>query len=285
MGSSKNIKKNLVHEGGPMIFIFLNRIRRAFYSWRQALTKAPSHVDMPVSDLFMWRKSKDWNTFFELIDVPNLFFDKELLTERSVLIIFFNLEGCKILQKRISLISNKRQTVDIGELVGSENGEIGTFAVFHSHIPSCIKEFDSYLSERGYVSYLYKNSPLRSYVHGNLDAISLSPFNDRVEFLGGHSLFKRSFFLQHQLIGPARYELALINSSSNFQKIVFDQVDYFNSEIIKSTSVRLNPGGGTLLTCKVDELQKLRIKIKSQLVMARPLVFRIQGNKLDVFHG
>ncbi len=268
-----------------MNFKFLHLANRAIFNWGQALTKSPSKIDMSVSDLFVWRKSKDWNTFFELIDLPNLFVEKEFISERSVLIIFFDLDGCKILQKRISLNSNKRQTVDIGELVGDGNGEIGTFAVFHSDIPSCIKDCGSYLAERGYVSYLYKNSPLRNYVHGNLDAISISAYDDKVEFLGGRSGFVKSYFLQHELNGPAVYELALTNPTGRSLKIKFDHINCFNGENFLSMSVRVKPGGGALLTCKVDELEKFRIKIKSQLIMARPLVFRIQGSKLDVFHG
>jgi hypothetical protein len=284
VGSTKKFKKYLVQEGEYMISSYVSRFSRSIFTWRQPLTKQPSHLGLPVSDLFIWRKSKDWNTFFELIDVPGLFAEENFSLERIVTIIFFDLDGHKIIDKKISLISNKRQTVDIGNLIGNTNVEIGTFAVFHADIPKKINDLGSYLTERGYVSYLYKNSPLRNYVHGNLDAIALST-NEKIEFLGGWGFFSRSYFLQHELSGPAVYEFALVNPTYKIIKIILNKIQYPDGKAVMSKTILLNPGGAEIITYEIDRLQNFRIQVKSQLVMARPLVFRIQDSKLDVFHG
>jgi hypothetical protein len=49
--------------------------------------------------------------------------------------------------------------------------------------------------------------------------------------------------------------------------------------------VNLAPGGVQLVPVRVDKSGPVRLVIQSHLVMARPLVFRIQNLKLDVFHG
>jgi hypothetical protein len=47
----------------------------------------------------------------------------------------------------------------------------------------------------------------------------------------------------------------------------------------------LPPGGIQLVPVRADKSEPVRLVIQSHLVMARPLVFRIQNLKLDVFHG
>ena len=261
-----------------------SRFRRALYTWRQPLTRRPSIAGMPVSDLFVWRNSDDWSTYFELIDVPALFMENAAVASRHATIFFFDLDGREVLKKRVSPLPNKRETVDVGELVGRDHGEIGTFAVFHSETPVVVEGMGSYLTERGYVSYRYKNSPLRSYVHGNLDAVSLRQ-DGRLEFLGGRGLLSRRYYLQNELKGPARYELALVNPSASSLRCGLDIVSARSGKALKSKRVRLGTGEATLLAFKVDESEPVRITIASHLIMARPLVFHIQNSKLDVFHG
>ena len=50
-----------------------NRVRRAIWKYRQPLTRVPEAPGATVSDLFIWRNSSEWETFFEAIDMPSLF--------------------------------------------------------------------------------------------------------------------------------------------------------------------------------------------------------------------
>ena len=54
---------------------FIKRLKKAPWSFKQPLTKMPKYLGTPVSDLFVWRNSKDWNTFFELTDIAGMFDD------------------------------------------------------------------------------------------------------------------------------------------------------------------------------------------------------------------
>ena len=76
----------------------------------------------------------------------------------------------------------------------------------------------SFITERGYVSYRHTGSPLRSYVHGNFDAISLWP-DKRMKMLGVKSFLPREFRLQHELLGRGLYEIGVVNSSSKVQHL------------------------------------------------------------------
>ena len=52
---------------------FFRRAKRAPWILGQRLVRSPSSIDSAVSDLFIWVCDKEWNTFFELIDIYGLF--------------------------------------------------------------------------------------------------------------------------------------------------------------------------------------------------------------------
>jgi hypothetical protein len=262
----------------------LERIRRAFWTLGQPLTRVPAKPGVPVSDLFVWRNSSEWQTNFELVDIPGLFSEDGQGGSRYVTIYCFDRSGHCFLQERLDVLPNRRHTVEMATLVGIDHGEIGTFAVFHSSPPAAVTAIGSYLAERGYVSYRYRSAPLRAYVHGNLDAISLGP-DVQLDLLGARSLLPREYRLQHEMKGVALYELGLVNPTGVRQRCDFQLVSTQSGKILEIQTVDLEPRGVGLIPYQIDESASARVIIKSRLVMARPLVFRIQNQRLDIFHG
>jgi hypothetical protein len=263
---------------------FIARARRAFWTFKQPIAKVPKLLGMPVSDLFVWRKSDVWQTFFELTDISGLFLDDEKIPERYVKFLFFNDKGELFFEKCLNVIPNQRLTIDLSEFLSNSQCTFGTFCVFHSYTPKVISDLGSFITERGYLSYRYSGAPLRAYVHGNFDAIALCP--DRtLEMLGINSLLPREFRLQHELLGPALYEIVIINPSSKVQHLschVRTRQSGTNLVIHKASVM---PRGTRVFKVKLEQSSVARIIINSHLVMARPIVFRIINNKMDVFHG
>jgi hypothetical protein len=260
------------------------RLRRALWTWRQPLTRCPAQPAVPVSDLFAWRSSSEWQTSFELIDLSSLFVDNGDTSDLYVTIVFFDQNGRRFLEKRLDLLPYRRQTIDLSALVGKNHGELGTFAVFHSTTPSALTGMGSFVAERGYVSYCYRGAPLRAYVHGNLDAIALG-LDGQVELLGASGLMLRQYRLQHEMQGSVLYELAMVNPTSVEQWCACQLVSTRNGKMLETQEINLAPGAVHLASFQIDKLEPVRVVIKSRLIMARPLVFRIQNLKLDVFHG
>ena len=167
----------------------------------------------------------------------------------------------------------------------------------HSSTPPAISKFGSILAERGYVSYSYCGCELRSYVHGNLDAVSALSDN-RIERLGGTSLFPRQFRLQHELSGINKYEIAIVNPSTYKQNIFCDVIEIsqkpsinkktrsiFHRETVTNVMlIAMKPCGCHIFEVKPGDTPT-RLRIRSHLVMARPLVFRLNNKCMDVFHG
>lgn len=262
----------------------LDRIRRALWTVAQPLTRRPAQPAMPVSDLFVWRNSSEWKTSFELIDMPALFAEPGAAPERHAMLYVFDQRGRGILQKRLDVLPYRRQTVELANVIGSDHGEIGTFAVFHSAPPAAVTAMGSYLAERGYVSYRYRDAPVRGYVHGNLDAIALGA-DARLELLGARGLLPREYRLQHEIQGAVLYELGLVNPTSVTQRCTCQFVSARGGTILDTHTVTVASRGVALIPGRIDGTEPARVIIKSRLVMARPLVFRIRNPSVDVFHG
>ena len=262
----------------------LERYRRALWTWGQPLTRRPIASAVPISDLFVWRNSGEWATSFELIDIPGLFSYNEKDSDRYATLILFDQHGRQFFRKRLELQPGRRKTINITEFLSETNGEMGTFAVFHSSTPPELEPIGSFLAERGYVSYRYRGAPLRAYVHGNLDAISLG-VDGELQFLGGSSFLRRDYSLQHELQPGVIYELGMVNPTTTLQRFIFKLISVHCGKILSLQAVDLPPGGIQLVPVQADKSQSVRLVIQSHLVMARPLVFRIQNLKMDVFHG
>ncbi len=262
----------------------IERLRRGLWLIKQPLNQRPELTGAPVSDLFVWRNSEDWKTFFELTDISGLFADSDGKSERYVTLFFFDNNGDMFLEKRLDLILNQRQTLDLSVFVSKIESPFGTFCVFHSHTPKVVSDLGSFITERGYVSYRYKGAPLRTYVHGNLDAISLRP-DKSMQLLGSSSFRVREYRLQHELLGPALYEVGIVNPGSRDQRVSCQVFSTRSGEILGAQEAQLQPKGCHMFPIQVDQSQPSRIVINSHLVMARPLVFRIHNQKMDVYHG
>lgn len=262
----------------------LERYRRALWTWRQPLTRRPLASVVSISDLFVWRNSADWTTSFELIDIPGLFSDGEKNLNKHATLILFDQHGNQFLKKKLALLPGRRQTIHLTEFLSEANGEMGTFAVFHSSSPPELEAIGSFLAERGYVSYRYRDAPLRAYVHGNLDAIAQASGGD-LQLLGYSGFLRREYSLQHELQPGTVYELGMVNPTSKFQRCICKLVSVLSGKIKGIKMVDLPPGGIQLVPVRADKSEPVRLVIQSHLVMARPLVFRIQNLKLDVFHG
>jgi hypothetical protein len=256
----------------------LGKVKKSPWVVGQTLTKKPRNSQAAISDLFIWRYNKNWNTYFELLDLAGLFGEKG---QHQADIIFFNNKGEKFHQQSIKLNELCRQVLNISKLLSALKqlpSDCGTFCIFHKEIPNSVLKLQSFIAERGYISYQYKNAPLRSYVHGNLDAI-----DDSLTPLGGSSFFNRQYNLQYLLMPDKNYEVALINASSTNKKIKFKIVEFDNNFQIKET---ITLKSKQVFVLPIQNLSNpSRLIIESKMIMARPVVFCFGDNKMDVFHG
>ncbi len=265
--------------------IFFKIWKRIVWEIGQPLMKTPKNAQAQVSDLFIWRNSLEWKTYFELINIPSLF--DQGCDHQYVVIVFFDENGGELLREKLDLLTNERQQIALSDYLvkiqkNHKIGESGVFSIFHSCTPRVVMESSSYISECGYVGYRYKSSPLNSYVHGNYEAISW--YKGKLDLLGGSSILRRRYNLQYSFDYLSDYEIALVNISNRSQKVVFIFFDMDGNKV-EDKMAYIQSGGSFFYKLKKDRKRVVRMTIVSNLIMARPVVFRIGHNDLNVFHG
>lgn len=259
----------------------LSRLRSLPFTFLQPLTRKPSQVGAPVSDLFLWRSSSNWETFFELTSLPSFFLSDPHESTTADLILFDN-QGSIITHKHFVIEPLARHTISISSLLPYPSESYGTFCVFHSPTPASVLQHGSHLAERGYVSYRYNSAPIRSYVHGNLDAVALLP-NQQLQMLGGSTILRRTFSLQHFFDDSDSYQLSFVNPTSFNQRHTICYTSP-QGKPLRTTNFNL-PSRGSCILNLYSEHPRQSIEILSHQAMARPIVFRIHNDSLDAFHG
>ena len=182
------------------------------------------------------------------------------------------------------MLKLEKQILKISSIIDKvkSTGNIGTFAVFHSKIPNSIAQLNSWITERGYIGFQYKNAPLKSYVHGNYDAIAKT--NNAFQLLGGVSFLYRKYQLQYLFLPKNNYEVVIVNPCSKVIRIKIQVISMKNGVILNTQVAKVNPRVPFIFLIE-DIIDPCKIVIKSRLVMARPIVFSYNNNKGDVFHG
>jgi hypothetical protein len=247
------------------------------------LTKVPSDKSAVISDLFPIKTNSDWKTEFELLNVAGLIIGDNVLNKKySVDFYFFSASGKLLGIRSVELKNIGRQTTSLATYLDHELQDAKTFAVFHPNLQDDFDMAGSYLAERGYAGYEFKNLGVKGYVHGNLDAVALS--KGSIEPLGQTSLISRFYTVQHCLTGPSKYEFVFTNPTSRKIKIT-PYISYSPNKWSKCESFQIASLGTYTHSVTVNDSERAYVRFKSRLSLARPVVFRIANDSMDVFHG
>ncbi len=247
------------------------------------ITKTPKIAGSVISDLFCLRFDSDWKTYFELLNVEGLISgDNSSNLTTHVEFVFFDSSGKKVGSKTEEVGKFGRQTVPLDETYLPNINDASSFSVFHKASGHQVDLQGSYLAERGYTGYKKLDSAIRGYVHGNLDAVAQS--DQGIEMLGNQGILRRAYQVQHPLRGPARYEFFLTNPCKRSSRINI-QTKGLGEKWKELDRFTLNPRGSKLWAVEISSFEPSFIRIKSRLYLGRPVVFRIAGQGIDVFHG
>jgi hypothetical protein len=243
--------------------------------------KKPKFSDAVTSDLFPIRNDENWSTEFELLNLPGLI-KGDITKNQQAVFIFFNGKGLKIGEEIIEISGVGRKTINIKDLLSGDRKDAKTFAVFHKQDSSAVDIGESFMAERGYTGYKFKNITTKGYVHGNLDAISYS--KNSIEKLGNFGFQRKIYRVQHLLTGPAEYDFIFTNPT-NCKKIKIQPILKSNGKKIKFKPISIESLGCDTFTVKIQPNEIAQISFRSRLYLGRPVVFRKLPNSMDVFHG
>tara|TARA_S200000501_G_C20783542_1_gene726137 strand:+ start:19 stop:867 length:849 start_codon:yes stop_codon:yes gene_type:complete len=260
-------------------------------SYAPIVAKKPQDSKFTFSDLFIWRCGNNWKTTYYLFPYIGLLSKKEELLNigacKSRLVILSN-DGNFLAESKIEFEPIRKSKLNLADYIPSSisSDKYGTFMIFHENILRKEILNGGYITDRGYTSYGFGSSNTLSYVHGNLDAVSGKYSKNGIEELTyfKSTILKRSFQLQYLFTPINSYEIAITNPTRKSHKVC---LNFFNNqgETFKSIEIELSTLGVRIVQLPSFESNFL-ISIRSNLPMARPLIFKSNNQKfVDVFHG
>jgi len=263
------------------LFPIIRRKAKFFIHIPKRVFKKPSESNAVTSDLFPIRNDSEWSTEFEFLNVPGLINGDNSL-KHSAAIYFFGADGVFLGQEVIDTNGNGRTTIQLDKFLIDERKLAATFAVFHDRPELAFDLEGSFIAERGYAGYKFRDMSVKGYVHGNLDAVALA--GQKIQKLGNSGLLKKSYLVQHPLRGPATYDFVLTNPTNKRVRIR----PYISSQSKsweRKKDLFISPMGCALFQFEVSAKEILKIKFESKLYLGRPVVFRKTDISMDVFHG
>jgi hypothetical protein len=242
-------------------------LRNSLQVYPQSFKTPKKKYPISISDCFLWRTDKNYQTKFKYADLLNLFYK----IENSWVEFHFYSKNNKLIKIR------KIENLDLfNELVIDSKffnnlEDYGVFYIYHFSMNSKIVEEDNVLVNRCYLGYSQNNN-LFSFVHGNVYAKYTSILsNKKIE----HNMMKMSFLMnenytiQKYFDGFDQTELMFINPSSKTLKFKIEGKKYM-----------LKAG-----CCRIIEIKQPVINILSNCRLLRPTVFSYKNGYLDVHHS
>lgn len=262
----------------------IKSFRNKFFKIYQPLIKKPKNVNTTISDLFLWINNNNTKTYFNLINIKELFNEEISLNKELIYLKIYNQYGKEILTEKILINSILLNKIEINAYLKNIDDEFGLFAIFYTNPPKIFSEYRSFLSERGYLSYSNSNSIVQSFMHGNLDSIAMDS-NLKTELLGCSGMFYRKYNLQYQFGFHNKYEIYVTNPTKKKCLVVCQKINTLNSSVLEENAQEILGGGVVRFILVANNGNSFRVSIKSKLAMARPVIVCRSGNLFDIFHG
>lgn len=235
-----------------------------------------------ISDLFVWRVDDVWDTSFDIFNISSFVYPDDAPQERCHLI-FFDGQGKKIAVADITLAPFERKTLQIADYIGAARG-LGTFAVFH-HTPCDVRfaAHKTHLTERGYIAYHRKGDHLKSYCHGNLQALSQAPGQDGYSYVAATAAPSR-YHPQLILSDSPLIELIYTNPSPRAQDLIVHLFDRAGDKIGTRTE---NVPARSVRLLRIDNADGAIHTFDNvgRVIMWRPVIKKHYATHFDVMHG
>lgn len=265
-----NLKKKLFSNN---LSIFI----RNFLSYRPSIYYNANNKNESISDFFYWTFADGFETKFILTNICSQVLP-DLNQNDNVSIYIFDNNGNFLKKKEILLIPFETRFVKFND--EELKGKYGSFFVFHKflYFGDLIKN-KCHIAERGYTGFR-KNNGLWNFVHGNHYAAALSQKNNIYSLLS-FSIFKTFYNMQLSFNDAESYSIILNNPSK--KKIKIELLLYSNdNSLVKIHLLKIK----SLCTevIKLSDSNFKYLKIKSNIMMCRPILMKNYKTYFDILH-
>ena len=231
-----------------------------------------------VSDFFYWNTLEKNNTKINITNLASQVLPN-IVQDCKVHFIFYDSNGNIIYEFKKNLAYFKSYSFLVSDLCPNNYGSMLIFHNFNN--TDELVNYGSYVSEKGYVGYNYDNGPW-NFVHGNNSSLSLSKNGSIIPLLS-KSLFKNNSYIpQVRFDDCTNSSLIFSNSLDSDLKTKIELFDN-NWNKLKIINTITLPKNTKIIS--LDSINHTYVKIKSNILLFRPLIFKKYNTYFDIFHG
>ena len=239
----------------------------------------PNIKNSSVSDFFYWRNDQEYETQFALMNIGSHILPK--LKQNDFVNVFIYRDDGKFI-KNLNFELNDLESTKINFDNFNIKGQ-GSFFIFHNlKNKDFLNSNNTFITERGYVGYR-KNNNLWNYMHGNHNAAYLGP-NKKIKSLMPLSLFYNEYIPQTRFDDVKKFNLIFNNVNKSVIKF---KIEIFNKKYVSINQLFYTCRSLNTLVIPFDNpfLDIKFLKIKSNLLFCRPIIFKEYKDDFDIIHG
>ncbi len=231
-----------------------------------------------VSDFFYWNTKNKFDTKIKITNLASQVLP-DIKQNCEVIFIFYDYSGKIILSKEITLEYFQSFSFLVSEYLQNNYGSLAIFQKF-KNIEE-LKNKGSFVTEKGYVGYNHDNGPW-NYVHGNNSSLIYS-IDKKVNPLLASTVFTNNSYIPQVRLDDCK-DISLIfnNPLNQVLKTKIELYDY-NWNNINNIYETTNPKNTRIIY--LGNTNNSYVKIKSNMILFRPIIFKKYQTYFDIFHG
>ena len=231
-----------------------------------------------VSDFFYWNTSEGYNTKVNITNLASQVLP-EIQQKCLVVFIFFDSFGKIIFKKEINLEYFESYSFEVSKYCNNNFGSLAIFQAFENFDE--LAKHGSYVTEKGYIGYNYKNGPW-NYVHGNNSSLSYTTDKNIYPLLSS-TLFKTNNYIPQVRFDDCKESSLIFNNPLNIN--LRTSIFLYNNDwkLLQKFYVNTKPKNTVIFD--LTSIEKSYVKIKSNMLLFRPMVLKRYKTYFDIFHG
>ena len=231
-----------------------------------------------VSDFFYWNTNDGFNTKINITNLASQVLP-DIQQDCGVLFIFYDSNGKIIFKKEIFLEYFESYSFEVSKYCKDNFGSVAIFQSFKNF--EDLKKHGSYVTEKGYIGYNFKDGPW-NFVHGNNSSLSFT--TDKIIYpLLSSTIFKTNNYIPQVRLDDCKKSSLIFNNPLDIKLRLSINLYNQSFKILKTIKINANPKNTMIVD--LGNFDKSYVKIKSNMLLFRPMIFKQYQTYFDIFHG
>lgn len=231
-----------------------------------------------ISDFFFWNTSNGYDTKINITNLASQVLPN-INQSCDVDFFFYDAKGKLILTEQINLEYFQSYNFQISKKIPNKYGSLAIFHKFKNNAE--LREHGSYVTEKGYLGYNYNGGPW-NYVHGNNSSLAITNKNTILPLLSS-TLIQNNSYIPQVRFDDCNYSSLIFNNPLN--KNLKTTIELFDKNWIKVDTIKIITESMNTNIISLGEQKKSYVKIKSNMLLFRPIIFKKYETYFDIFHG